>query len=704
LTSEQLQNARAERWRQVSNPVLTAEDARAWLEGIGFCLFLPRKSSGLAFAPAPSFVEAVAGGGASGASEAPAYGTVARDAGETATGLLHRLAADGVVVPLNLSAAAGAFAGNHSGAAGGGASDAPDFVATREALPYVFSLIGGRNWKSGPGAKASPLMVEIWKQLEGAGAQTAQEIQTALGREVTEGAVLRGLMELWNGLRAIPAYDGDATRWELTQARFAAEMTASQKVAQATALSALVSLYLEAVVAASSEEIETFLSPLAGRSRVREVVNGLAATRQLELVSVGAQPLFHVAGMLPEFAEAEPVKAQGERPAGFEKRRAVEPRAGLERRGAFGKRPPFEKRGGGFERRPREEGAARKGFARRKSPQEGGAGPARGGPGREGPARGTERPYRRPFDQERGAEGRGPRFEGGERGAFGKKPPEKAGRPFEPRRFDRPKSGGERPGGERRSGSGGNFAAKRFGKGGESRPGRFSGARKFSGGGKSGAGKFGAVKKFGGPKRFGERGSSGGFEPEKPGGKRPFFRERGTEGRERGTEGDSRGRGFGAGRDARSGGWKAKTAGGFPKQGKPEFRKAGERGAGRARPGFEGKKSGEREEGVYRREGRPQFKSGDKPGFGKKRFGERGAGKPGFKKSGFGESTKPFGKPGNRPPEKPFGKSGSRSGKTFGKSAKPFGKSGKPAFGRGKPGGFKPPFRKRKDGESGTGE
>ncbi len=124
-------------------------------------------------------------------------------------------------------------------------------------------------------------------------------------------------------------------------------MTASQKVAQTTALSVLVSLYLEAVVAASSEEIETFLSPLASRSRVREVVNGLSATRQLGLISVAAQPLFHVAGSLPEFAEEEPVAADAESGAR--------------------KRPASESREAGFERRPgatHEEGAGRKPFQR----------------------------------------------------------------------------------------------------------------------------------------------------------------------------------------------------------------------------------------------------------------------------------------------------------------------------------------------------
>ena len=292
MTSEQLQTTRAQRWRQASNPIVTADDARTWIDGVGFCLFLPRRAQ--FSASVPSFVEAVGGV----VTDAPT-----REAVESAASLLHRLAAEGAVVPLNLFGVA-AF-----GAAGAlGASDQPDFLVSRAALPYVFSLVGGRNWKTSPGGKASPLMVEVWTLLDGEGALTAQEIQTALGRELTEAAVLRALVELWNGLRVIPVYAGDVTRWELTQARFAAEMTASQKVAQATALSALVSLYLEAVLAASSEEIETFLSPLTARSRVREVVNGLSATRQLQIVSVAAQPLLHLEGSLPEFADAEPVE------------------------------------------------------------------------------------------------------------------------------------------------------------------------------------------------------------------------------------------------------------------------------------------------------------------------------------------------------------------------------------------------------------
>ncbi len=692
------------------------------MDGVGLCLFLPRRTH--FSCPTPSFVEAVTGV----PSETPA-----RDAIVAATALLHRLTAAGAVLPLNLF-----------GAAGGSVSDQPDFLVTREALPYVFSLIGGRNWKSGPGAKASPLTLEIWKQLDGAGAQTAAEIQTVLGREVTEGAILRGLVELWNGLRAIPVYDGDVTRWELTQARFADEMTASQKVAQTTALSALVAGYLESAIAASSEEIETFLSPLTSRSRVREVVNGLSATRQLGLVSVAATPLLHVAGTLPEFAE--PVEV--ELPART---------AGLEREGRSGS---FERkpRTGTFERKPRttrDGGAARKPYERGGRPAErGGERRGRFDRGRSGPprertgfgradsgrfaARGDapfrpkaagERPYRsaeggRPLNGER---------KPFERKPFGKKPFDKGAKPFRA-----PSSGGARPFDRERSGSGaarpsfgagaraggGKFGPRKFGAGagakpwqdrgagpraggrqerpaaggegerpfrprsdgersGERRPGKFGGAGKFGDEKKfGGPRKFGAGKSFGGPKfgarsgsgprtgsrpagsgpagprSFGSRAGaprggpprtgsprtarpggsgrpsfSGGFKREAPGEKRPFFRERPA----KAADGESRPRTFrsDAGPAKRTGGWKPKPAGGgFAKGGKPGFKSAGFKSAG--------------------------FKSGGKPGFksgGKAAFGKTGSGRP----------------------------------------AKPFGKSGKPAFGGSKPGGFKPPFRKRKD-------
>jgi hypothetical protein len=64
----------------------------------------------------------------------------------------------------------------------------------------------------------------------------------------------------------------------------------------------LASIYLQAVIAASMEDVELFLAPLTARSKIREVLRGLVATRQVHTISMGHAPHFYVAGTLPEFS------------------------------------------------------------------------------------------------------------------------------------------------------------------------------------------------------------------------------------------------------------------------------------------------------------------------------------------------------------------------------------------------------------------
>jgi 23S rRNA pseudouridine2605 synthase len=80
-------------------------------------------------------------------------------------------------------------------------------------------------------------------------------------------------------------------------------LTTASATGQVTALSLLVSMYLQSVYAASSDEIEIFLSPVASRSRVREAVRGLSATRQIHSLSMDAQTYHFLENGLPEFAE-----------------------------------------------------------------------------------------------------------------------------------------------------------------------------------------------------------------------------------------------------------------------------------------------------------------------------------------------------------------------------------------------------------------
>ena len=84
----------------------------------------------------------------------------------------------------------------------------------------------------------------------------------ALGREVSESAVLRAITELWQQLRIIPviAARGQAAKWQLLRTRFQRAIAEGASTSQVTAISVLASIYLQAVIAASMEDVELFLA------------------------------------------------------------------------------------------------------------------------------------------------------------------------------------------------------------------------------------------------------------------------------------------------------------------------------------------------------------------------------------------------------------------------------------------------------------
>ncbi|HEX4008096.1 MAG TPA: hypothetical protein VHX60_18120 [Acidobacteriaceae bacterium] len=358
MNQQQLQSARAKSWRQNAQPLLTYDDAAAWLGECGICLFLPRHVQ--LPAPAPSFVEACMGQ----TSAVPPANAIT-----TAMDFAVRLIDAGRALPLNLL---GTF------------SEQPDFLIAPEVLPWVVAIRGDRQWKTAPSGHVAPIVVRTWEALEKQGAQTAVEIRELLGRELTEAAVLRALIELWTSLRAIPAYvAGEPTRWSLLKERFAPQLTVAASTGLPTALSAVLSLYLRSAVAATAEEAEIFLSPLTARSRIRDVIHGMTAARQFATMSVGTETLLFVAGTLPDtIPEAQPSE-------NLTLSAAEKPQEARERREAIRKRPRGEERAPrtGPGRPPRRE--FRPAAASR------GAGPRAARPGG-APPRG-DRPAPRPF-------------------------------------------------------------------------------------------------------------------------------------------------------------------------------------------------------------------------------------------------------------------------------------------------------------------
>ena len=291
--------ARSKQWHQQGEALLTIENARSFLNAAGLVLFAPRPQIA---APAPSFVEAVAGTRIE--TPTPAHIAEARN-------LLARLVAEGLAVPLNLLGV---------GSVIGHAGEAPDFIASAQVFSYIFTLRGDKGWKQPPASsgagKFSNLAVAAHEALTRRGPLSVYDLTGELGKEVTESAVLRALGELWSHLRILPLpqTDGGPTVWELATTRLNKQIKAGANAGLPTALSTLISLYLGQAMVASEDEVESFLSPLAARSRIRDVVHALVAARQLDTVAIDGKTVLHVAGAAPS-ALSEETQAESHGPA-----------------------------------------------------------------------------------------------------------------------------------------------------------------------------------------------------------------------------------------------------------------------------------------------------------------------------------------------------------------------------------------------------
>lgn len=306
LHEPQIAAARAQAWHQSGEPLLTLEAARDFLNEHGFVLFAPRPLG----APAPSLVEATLG--------IAKPSTTAADA-QTARSLVARLVGEGFAVPLNLLGTPG---------------DLPDFVVSTSAFPFVFTLRGDKGWKRPPetsgAVKVTPLALRVYEALSERGAMTVGDIVSEIGREVNDSATSRALGELWSLLRVIPVLqqgDGE-TLWELTSTRFLKAIKAGANAGQPTALSALVSLYLSQALTATEDEIASFLSPLTARSRVRDVLHGLVAGRQLSEGVVEGKTVLYIPDALPDLAQFAPEEAPDATEAEGETAEATDAEAG----------------------------------------------------------------------------------------------------------------------------------------------------------------------------------------------------------------------------------------------------------------------------------------------------------------------------------------------------------------------------------------
>jgi hypothetical protein len=275
MTDAELQLARTQKWRLDGQPVRTLDDARSFLESVGFCLMYPMRPP----LPVPTFIGAWVGADDKLPARQHAY---ADPRAKEATELMVRALRD------------------HSAYEAPLIDENNAFLLAASVFPYFYALAGERNPKlppaSGPRSPYSPLACDAFEIIRGRGPISKTRLGEMLGGSVSSAGLDRALGELWAKLR-ITRVDytvEEGSVWDELW-RWAPELVREGVgISVPEALSALVSKYLDCVVAIEEGEVESFLSNFVPRTRVKEAIHALLTARELSFVHVGSKSLLQV--------------------------------------------------------------------------------------------------------------------------------------------------------------------------------------------------------------------------------------------------------------------------------------------------------------------------------------------------------------------------------------------------------------------------
>lgn len=275
MTDLELQQLRREKWRLDGKPLQTIEQARAFLEDVGFCLMYPQRPALLV----PTFIGAFVGSD----DRLPEWQHAFKDPrAAQATELMVRLLRERAAFEANL------FEENNG------------FLVAASVFPYFYALMGERNPKQAPKAGTrspySQLACDAYAVIEHEGALSKQKLLEMLGGGLSVARLDKALAELWSKLR-ITRVDYKASEgsvWDLLYRWAADPVKEGVSLSVAEALSALVSKYLDCAIAVDQAELETFFGNFVPRSKVKEAVNALLAARELSFVHVGARTMLQI--------------------------------------------------------------------------------------------------------------------------------------------------------------------------------------------------------------------------------------------------------------------------------------------------------------------------------------------------------------------------------------------------------------------------
>jgi len=276
MTDQELFDLRREKWHVSGNPVRTLDDARSFIESVGFCLMLPLETPLLV----PTFVGAWSGTDENLPRLRQAF---SNPRAKDATDLMVRLLRDKSAYEANL------FDENNA------------FLLSAAVFPYFYALVGERNPrqapKPGPRSTYSQLACDAYQIIHRKGPISKLKLLDDLGKGISVPALYRSLAELWSKLRItrVDYHEREGASWDVLQRWAPDAVSEGVNASVNSALSALLSKYLDCVIAADLTELESFFGNFVARSKVREAVNALLAARELSFVPVGHRSLIQIA-------------------------------------------------------------------------------------------------------------------------------------------------------------------------------------------------------------------------------------------------------------------------------------------------------------------------------------------------------------------------------------------------------------------------
>jgi hypothetical protein len=276
MTELELLQTRTVKWNLAGEPIRTLEQARGFLESVGFCLMYPTRPPVLV----PTFVGAWVGADDRLPMQQHAF---ADPRAKEATDLMVRTLRDKAAFEAPL------FDENNA------------FLLAARVFPFFYALVGERNPKVAPKATTrsgySQLACDAFAIIRKYGPISKTKLGEMLAGGLSAAALDRALAELWAKLRVtrVDYSPEEGSVWDELERWAPDKVWEGVSVSVAEALSALLSKYLDCVVASDQEEVEKFFSNFVPRSKVREAIGALLAARELSFTHVGGKSLLQVA-------------------------------------------------------------------------------------------------------------------------------------------------------------------------------------------------------------------------------------------------------------------------------------------------------------------------------------------------------------------------------------------------------------------------